>query len=770
MSFDQSSVSIAAILSIDSDGLSYDEYFNRVEQMVQSMKLHWAQDQKVKALKSAIRLAKSLADTNQLKLYSKKYKIISDALDEFGMLIFTRIESISNGSIDISTIEPLMSQSSSDRESNSNNCHELAKDTCRNWFLKVASIRELVPRFYTELAILRTCDILLSSIQYGLSREQFYAQSLGRLTKTAFGFGNPIVAIHARAYLCKIATKLISWKTESSGDILYNVILTNIKSSTMIINNLDPQAISKIVGSDINIFFDLVSNGLQMMLDMLAYDYDQYEDQIETTRKSSERLRAILDILLEKARSENSSMFSRCAMIYSMLRSIPADIAADYCEEIISIIQAACKQCLDMPFGFQNSAIATSILYSTINSYTQALDSSETLERKFDLRARRVFLDSMSQMLEVLVEHDTKRNNPIGANYLNCFKTLLSYANNYVTQEDVDRLLSIFVQRIKESRQGVNQYSIILELIKRLVSNRKSVDDFESLVSLKSFARLLDLLRRDDHRLESSNWILENMRANLKLNNRSGFEIETKQMIDFILRLLATINDSLSPLVVDEDIDHMSELVIYFLERVKVNNFEEYLNLLSHCRGISGNMNLVLEYLIGKVLNLALEHNKIERKRSQKRNFLNGCLAYAFITIPALTEPLTRFKLLIRGTDLALCQVSLSLADSYLKQTLSCLNDILFPQPNLSHDQEESQYTMSNRNIHHNLRPDNKGLVAQIDLLLNLILKHEDHIDLKHKLVLTNIIKNSYQENAKLTESIKRLRVLDDGGGLTSSP
>lgn len=71
------------------------------------------------------------------------------------------------------------------------------KETCLNWFYKIASIRELLPRLYLEIALLKSLSFLTQSE---------FNSTLLRFQQMIRGIGDPLVAVYARCYLCRIGT------------------------------------------------------------------------------------------------------------------------------------------------------------------------------------------------------------------------------------------------------------------------------------------------------------------------------------------------------------------------------------------------------------------------------------------------------------------------------------------------------------------------------------------------------------------------------------
>jgi hypothetical protein len=73
-----------------------------------------------------IQSAKLLSSINVVQFYPSQFVLVTDILDTFGRLVYHRLLS----------------------KSNDQHQQLTTRETALNWFHKIASIRELLPRFY----------------------------------------------------------------------------------------------------------------------------------------------------------------------------------------------------------------------------------------------------------------------------------------------------------------------------------------------------------------------------------------------------------------------------------------------------------------------------------------------------------------------------------------------------------------------------------------------------------------------------------------------
>ena len=153
--------------------LSQQEYITRIEELNAELTHAWENEQRVKALKIAIQCAKLLADTKVIQFYPSKFVLITDILDTFGKLVAERIYRKSAyyppGSSVPKNLPP---------DFTPDMVPASAKETCRNWFFKIASIRELVPRLYVETVSAKRAPLFPHNKQRTKERTQSHSLSL----------------------------------------------------------------------------------------------------------------------------------------------------------------------------------------------------------------------------------------------------------------------------------------------------------------------------------------------------------------------------------------------------------------------------------------------------------------------------------------------------------------------------------------------------------------------------------------------------------------
>jgi len=162
--------------------LTQQELVSRVDKLNVELGKAWEAEERVRALKIAIQVSKMLGDTAFPQFYPTVFVLVTEMLDHFGELVYARVHA--KGQAPSKTLREGFAPSE---------VLEEGVETTKNWFYKVASIRELVPRFYVELAILKCYRLLLPPAQI--------VANVRRLILTVRGMGEPLCATYARSYL-----------------------------------------------------------------------------------------------------------------------------------------------------------------------------------------------------------------------------------------------------------------------------------------------------------------------------------------------------------------------------------------------------------------------------------------------------------------------------------------------------------------------------------------------------------------------------------------
>ncbi|XP_017037516.1 VPS35 endosomal protein sorting factor-like isoform X3 [Drosophila kikkawai] len=382
--------------------LTQQEYIQRFEQLKQELIQSWHNDQRVKALKIAIQCAKMLADTTVLQFYPSQYVLITDILDVFGKLVYDRLRSKASGdpgAVSAATLE---------RE------REAARDTCQNWFYKIASIRELLPRLYLEMSIFKCYEFLSSS------REE-YEKVLHRLTHQLRGIADPLVSSYARCYLVRMGVTLTPSKT---------YIRENFKDLFIIY----PQIFRFV--ARFNLHPEIVTASSYLQLYAPAFDY-MFLCLVHRCELHTQ------DMLAECKQLKNNG-----AILMSILSSFKSEFIATNALEFIELINAS-----------ETPGISKSQLLRSLGS---CVSSCAPLQEQ-----RMTFLKTAFETINKLTDPNE---------YINCVETWAVFVSQYFTVHEVNRLLGELNARMCLGKAYEKHYSQLQNILSRIMQNYRSIE------------------------------------------------------------------------------------------------------------------------------------------------------------------------------------------------------------------------------------------------------------------------------------------------------
>ncbi|XP_039026976.1 VPS35 endosomal protein sorting factor-like isoform X3 [Hibiscus syriacus] len=194
------------------------EFVSRLHELKDEINRAWHSEDRVKSLKLSIKVARLLMDTSVLNFYPTLFVLVSDVLDMLGDMVWERIRQKAEFAEDGAKFCSLRAENFGVSDVPTD-----AKETCYNWFCKVGTIRELLPRIYLELAIFPCWRFLIEQP----------SESLQRLVMMTRGLADPLASAYCRLYIAHRAQKFPSHDTgyliTCVNDI--KLILTRISST-----------------------------------------------------------------------------------------------------------------------------------------------------------------------------------------------------------------------------------------------------------------------------------------------------------------------------------------------------------------------------------------------------------------------------------------------------------------------------------------------------------------------------------------------------------
>lgn len=409
--------------------MSQKEYIYTMETNHDNLRRAWEAGERVQALKIAIQSAKLLSDISVPAFYPSAFVLLTDILDTFGNLVFDRIKQ--KGMTDAGGKTVALPDRFTPMDVSPD-----AKETCRNWFYKTACIRELLPRLYIEVALMKCYRFIMPAAEF--------ANLIRRLSRMIRGLGDPLTSLYARAYLCTRARDFCpdEYKElmyETFNDFMYCYKHTRDAQ----FKNASYIASEKVT---VHEYLDICSPATQWLVQVVAFD-------------SNEEI--FLAILQQYKECSNSS-----SMLVHILSAFHPRLIAKFATSMTKLIREA-----------DESDVPKSRLYYWLG--VAIVHTAPPQEQRLQL---------LNEVWKVV----TKLQN--AQEYMEIAQIFVEYLLVHFASRETNILLADVIKHVKKENAYKGLQPQLQIVVSKILQYRTN---FDQLLAMDNFMPVLDLLEKD---------------------------------------------------------------------------------------------------------------------------------------------------------------------------------------------------------------------------------------------------------------------------------
>ncbi|KAL3681400.1 hypothetical protein R1sor_024356 [Riccia sorocarpa] len=615
--------------------ISQQEYVTRLKELNEEISQAWLNNERVAALRLSIKVARLLSDTSVPQFYPTLFVLVTDVMDTVGNLVWNRIKKKAEFDEDGKLISALPVNFTAD------DVRQEAKDTCFNWFYKIGSIRELLPRIYLELAIVR-CMLYLE--------RDPPISTFQRLTQMMRGLGDPLTSAYAHLYLAR--RSLAVMPLDSSSPAALNNFAALINSLELPLPSTLPQNPRVYLISGLKDYLVLFQR-------LLAGEFDPKYAKAGANRKLVVMLiepvfECIMQCIFKQAtQKEMAFVLEEFGQVQEDGSSPPISVVVHYLLKNLP------------PTYVGNNSVSLSKMVKA------SVDSSMPQYMNYRLFGMKLCECSPPREFRLAVLNDVWR---VVMKYTNLdgYLAVADVFVDYILQNCSEAELSVFLRDIiKHVVKGeVNDGTLVLleSIVFKILTH---YPDLSYVLSLAHFVDILDVFYGDT-RISVYKRILTSV-------SRSNSQLRDPVTRHFVFEAARVLHDSLDSLSSDDDRRQITKLIVRYVQLVNFGrDLEQHLAFLVDCRGTFADMDPLRVTVIHASNRLAMTTLKMVKGSNNKRtlDFVKACITFNEITIPSINSVVTRINLFLETAEVALMNALPSHAESSVKSALTSLQDI----------------------------------------------------------------------------------------------
>ncbi|CAI9088367.1 OLC1v1022675C1 [Oldenlandia corymbosa var. corymbosa] len=517
---------------ISEEGLkvvSQKEYITRLQELKHEISHSWDNNDRVTSLRLSIKVARLLMDTSVLQFYPTIFVLATEVMDMLGDMVWERIMHKAEYAEDGTFICSLP-----DNFEASHICED-AKETCVNWFSKIGSIRELLPRLYLELALLPCWRFLIDNP----------VSSLQRLVLMARGIGDPLASAYCHLYMAYRAQKL------TQNDIGY--LITGIKDLKIQMERIVSMQEIKFGSSqaDIRLHVSLMEPTIESMMKCI-FKYSKHQMRVHEV---------LVGLGLGK---DQSHLFGDCScvsiILHHLLKELPVSLISSNAMDILHMIK-----CND------DCSYEQYLNYKLVG-----LRLCESISQVSDVIAL------VEKIMEVISCYDNLDE------YLTVLDAFFDIILHYEMDIHLNKILDEVFERVCAQDIGENALTGLQSFFLKLLTH---FDDLKEIVSLNHFIDILDVMHGSSRNIINVD-ILRMATKNNCIQDHTiiHFLFEVSQALHDGIDSSNIRND---------ENQHSIRLISGFVNLVDYGeNVERNLSFLLDCRGAFTGMNDLKETLV----------------------------------------------------------------------------------------------------------------------------------------------------------------------------